>query len=218
MAFPLLTHKCMRRGAARGFSACFAGTHYSASAPHSSTLSLLLRARERTSVQCELGTALWSRQLPKTHVWIRRLATQGARRTKKTIPSFSRLSDSRPLGSRGAPPCHNTRRATNGLITSYKRKSFPTPIHVYEPAAISCKAYVRATVKFVGYSFPHAIHTLGLIITRSLAYGKVTGHNMCSAENLLSKYLIKKIDFSTPEPWLVPLRVPFTTKLNFYLY
>ena len=96
LVFPLLTHKCVWGVGLSARSGCIA---YTASAPYSSTLSLslLVRARERTSVQCELGTVLWFRQLPKPPAWIRRLATQGARRTRKTIPSLSRLSNSRPL-------------------------------------------------------------------------------------------------------------------------
>ena len=55
-------------------------------------------------------------------------------------------------------------------------KSFPTPTHDHEPAATSCKAHVRATVKFVGSSFPNAIHTSGQIITRSTLKKILRGH------------------------------------------
>ena len=98
LSFPLPTHKCVRRGAVRGFSACFARIDYSASAPHSSTFFLLLLERasyllysaslERHSHSCSSPTYTSD---------TRPCPTQDALRTVKTNSFRILVLSSRPI-------------------------------------------------------------------------------------------------------------------------
>ena len=97
LAFPLITYKCVRRGAARGFSACSARIDYSASVPHSSTLFLLLFERASYLLY---SASLERHSYGSSPIYTsdtRGCATQGAIRSVKTNPFRILLLSLRPL-------------------------------------------------------------------------------------------------------------------------